>query len=386
MILLLFLGLLLNGMSELSFDNFLERLQKQTGAKKDKFVKEYLQKKKSLPLIENDSLVHFVWYGKANQVLLAGDLQGWAYQDSMNRMYCGENSLFYKSFILPADSRIDYRFVVDGVEIYDPGNPRRVPGLGPHSELVMHNFKFTNYTKYRDNINHGRMDSLFFSSRNEEIADRQIKVYIPSDYDTSDNLPSLFVNDGFEALENSSYKNVLDNLIFEGKIVPLVAVFIPPVDRDEEYVWAKNDLFIATLCQEILPLINKRYKVSSRALNRAIIGMSNGGHLALATGFVHPEIFCKVAGQSSTLDPSLYEKLAEFKEKQSACPDFKLYLDVGRYDLNTRWSYLETHREFHQKLLELQIPHIYQEFNDGHEWAGWRERTEQILMYFFGTE
>jgi len=386
MTLLLFLGLLLNGMSETGFENFLKSLQKQTAAKRDETVKNYLHKKKNLPLIENDSLVHFIWYGTANQVFLAGDLQGWAYQDSMNKIPCGGKTLFYKSFILPSDSRVDYRFVVDGIDVYDPGNPRRVPGLGPHSELVMPDFKFTNYTKYRENINHGRLDSLFFSSKNEEIEDRPMKIYLPSDYDASDDLPLLFVNDGFEALENSHYKNVLDNLIAERKIVPIVAVFIPPVDRDEEYVWTKNDMFFSALTQEILPLISKRYKVTSQARNRAIMGVSNGGHLALAIGFVHPELFCKVAGQSSTLDPSLYEKLAEFKKKRAACPEFKLYLDVGRYDLNTRWSYLETHREFHQKLLEYQIPHIYQEFYDGHEWAGWRERTEQILLFFYGIE
>jgi enterochelin esterase family protein len=386
MTLLLILGLLLNGISETSFENFLESLQSQTAIKRNETVEEYLHNKKILPLIEKDSLVHFIWNGKADQVFLAGDLQGWAYQDSMNKINCGEKSLFYKSFTLPSDSRIDYRFIVDGVEVYDPGNPRRVPGLGPHSELVMPNFKFTNTTQYRDNIKHGRLDSLFFSSKNEQIEDRPIKIYLPSNYDTSDDLPLLFVNDGFEALVNSNYKNVLDNLIADRKIVPIVAVFIPPVDRDEEYVWAKNDIFISTLSQEILPLINERYKVTSRAMNRAIMGVSNGGHLALATGFVHPELFCKVAGQSSTLDPSLYQKLSEFKKSRAVCPEFKLYIDVGRYDLNTRWSYLETNREFHQKLLELQIPHVYQEFNDGHEWAGWRERTEQILLFFFGIE
>ena len=386
MTLLLLLELILNGMPDLNFENFVESLKKQPEIKRANTVERYLHNKKVTPLIENDSIVHFIWYGNAKKVFLAGDLQGWAYEDTLFPVRCGNKTLFYKTFTLPGDSRIDYRFVVDGKETYDPRNPRRVPGVGPHSELAMPDFRSTNYTRYRDNIDHGRLDSLFFSSKNPEIKDRPLKIYLPFDYKMTSDVPILFVNDGLEALEFTSFKNVLDNLIAERKISSLVTVFIPPVDRDAEYVWEKNDSYIAVLSQEILPLISDKYKVTSHASKRAIMGVSNGGHLALATFFTHPELFCNAAGQSSTLDPSLFSMLERFTGNQSLCPDLKLYLDVGRYDLNTRWSYLNTHREFHQKLLEYQIPHIYQEFNDGHEWAGWRERTEKILIYFFGIE
>jgi enterochelin esterase-like enzyme len=64
-------------------------------------------------------------------------------------------------------------------------------------------------------------------------------------------------------------------------------------------------------------------------------------------------------------------------------------MDVGTYDLDypgADESFLSANREFGAELTKHGIKHIYREVNDGHEWANWRERTEDILKMFFGVK
>ena len=67
----------------------------------------------------------------------------------------------------------------------------------------------------------------------------------------------------------------------------------------------------------------------------------------------------------------------------------KLYLDCGRYDIELKnfWediNFLKLNRQFSDLLATCAIPHSYKEYNDGHEWANWRERMPEILISFFG--
>ena len=118
------------------------------------------------------------------------------------------------------------------------------------------------------------------------------------------------------------------------------------------------------------------------------MGISNGGHLSLITALRRPDVFLQAAGQSSTITDQLVEVL----ESTASKPESKmlnLYVDVGRYDLENSgdplFTFLSTSRLFHQKLQRAGIKHTYHEWNDGHEWANWRERTPEILRLFFGV-
>ncbi|MBK8662966.1 MAG: hypothetical protein IPN18_14705 [Ignavibacteriales bacterium] len=47
-------------------------------------------------------------------------------------------------------------------------------------------------------------------------------------------------------------------------------------------------------------------------------------------------------------------------------------------------SFLNSNELLDKKFSELNIEHKFNIFNDGHQWANWRERTDDILIYFFG--
>jgi enterochelin esterase-like enzyme len=373
---------------QIPFEQFTKQLKLLPTNQRKAVVEQYLTDIRTTPIIEQDSIINFIWVGKADTVLINGDLQhGWSKPDILNKIECGEEDFFYKSFTVPPDSRLDYQFIIDGKYITDQRNPNITPsGYGPHSEVMMLKFKPTSIILYRAEIEHGTIDTMVFKSKDDSIKPRLIKIYKPAGYEKLSNLAVFFVHDGEDALNFSNYKNAIDNLIAENKIKPLIAVFIPPVDREDEYVWAKLYRFIGAMCDELVPLIDQNYHTSRKAEDRGVTGISNGGHIALATVLKRPDVFKCAAGQSSTITLHLFEMLTCSIENKKISPQHKFYFDVGRYDLDYQSagsSFLEINREFDQTMTKNNISHIFHEFNDGHEWANWRERTEEILVYFF---
>ncbi len=386
-VLLFFLGI----QSPESFSNFLLRLRLLPVDRRPLAVAEYLKAARTVPIVEGGSTAHFVWYGKASLVLVSGDLQrGWSVPDTMAKIPCGEYSLFYRSYTLPPDTRVDYQFVIDGTWSPDALNPHTTPsGYGAHSQLAMPNFSSNPSLVARTGVLRGSLDSLVWKSRGDSIRQRLVWIYRPAGYDSLKNLPTLYVHDGRDALDFEMFETLLDNLVADGKLRPIVAVFIPPVQREAEYVGLKQRAYTRVLCNDLVPLIDARYSTSRKPEDRAMMGISNGGHLSLATVLKRPDVFLNAAGQSSTVTPQLLEMMDNAVAHLSSHKPFRLYLDVGEYDLDypgAEASFLVANRIFSAELTKAGIKHTFHIFNDGHEWANWRERTEEILLLFFGAK
>jgi enterochelin esterase-like enzyme len=122
-----------------------------------------------------------------------------------------------------------------------------------------------------------------------------------------------------------------------------------------------------------------------------MIGISGGGHLSLYAGLRRSDVFLNVGGQSSTITPWLTDLTKQRFASNSVSAQMKIYLDCGRYDIqsdnspNDPFDFLRLNRNYSNLLSSLHIPHYYKEVNDGHEWANWRERMPEMLIYFFGT-
>lgn len=387
----LVLLLILGGLQQQTFNTFLLRVKLLPVEQRSAAVNDFLAAAKTTPIVEKGGEVHFVWFGKATVVAINGDVQGgWSYPDTMESIPCGEASFFYRSYLLPPDTRVDYQFIVDGRYTTDARNPRVTPsGYGPHSELAMPGFVTDPILKHRPDIPHGTLDSLVWKSGDESLKPRIVRIYTPPAYRTMSELPTLYVHDGNDALAYEYFTDVLDNLIQDGTIRPVVAVFIPPVQREEEYVGLKQRDFSRRMCDDLVPLIDRRYHTSQKPENRAMMGISNGGHVSLASVLKRPDVFLNAAGQSSTITPQLLEILDHAGAQQSSHTPFRIYTDVGTYDLGTpgaESSFLIANRRFSDELTRAGIRHVFREVNDGHEWANWRERTKTILTFFFGMK
>jgi enterochelin esterase family protein len=203
-------------------------------------------------------------------------------------------------------------------------------------------------------------------------------------------LPTVYINDGFDAISFADMPTILDNLIAQKKITPVIAVFIPPVARQFEYLTEGREKFITVLCNEIVPMIDDLFRTSRTPEKRAMMGISNGGHVTLYTVLSRPDLFHNAGGQSPTISPELLDLTQRQSDKNILPPTMKIYLDCGRYDIqryNPVWGdidFLDANRKYSEMLSSLRIPHFFREVNDGHEWASWRERMPDMLIFFFG--
>lgn len=358
---------------------------------RDSSVVDFLRTFPYSPIYESDTVVSLYWYGKADQVLIYSDLHGWSLPDTLNSTPCGEFTFFHKSYILPFDARVDYKFQVDTLMTIDERNPSITPsGYGPHSEIAMPGFHPDPIRQSRQDIHHGSPDSLLLVSNNPEIQSRQALVYLPYGIDSLDQLPVLYVLDGLEAFEYMSYPTVLDNLIADRKIEPLIVVFIPPVERHVEFIGEKHDDFLTVLCDEFVPLVDRTYKTEAQPEKRGIAGISSGGHFALLAVLSRPDVFLCGAGQSPTISNALLEAPHAFSSNGELYPSLRFYFDVGKFDLlngaSNNLSFLEANENFSRELTLAGINYRFNVVNDGHQWANWRERTDEILTFFFGIE
>ncbi len=372
-----------------SFGNFVSGLKSLPENERGPAVIQFVQDFPQTPVVEKDSIVSLYWFGKAKQVMITGDLQsGWSVPDTMENVPCGKNTFFHISYVVSRDARLDYQFAVDSVITVDLRNPAITPsGYGPHSEIAMPGFKSDSVTRYKSDIPHGTVGSIWFTSRDSSIRDRKVKIYIPAGYKYLSDLPVLFVLDGFEAIDFMSYPTVLDNLIASHKIEPVLAVFIPPADRYSEFMGPLQESFMNAICDELIPAIDRKFKTACDPRKRGITGISAGGHLALITVFSRPDKIQCGAGQSATLSKEFYEAFHSFLNRGKNQPTLSIYFDVGRYDLPggtvKNLTFYQANEDFHLELEKAGIKHLFQVVNDGHEWANWRERTDDILSYFF---
>jgi len=373
-----------------SFMFLMKKLENTPEEKRGEAVRDFLAANPQSPVIEDSTLACFYWYGKADTVMIKGDIQlAWSTQVNLKPIKCGDSTLFYKIYSLPADARVDYLFLVDGFEVTDPRNPVVTPsGFSVHSQCAMPLFKPDLIRNFSPDVKHGRLDSLKFGEGKTAADKRTIKIYIPSGYDTLKDLPSLYINDGIKALDYCSYKNILDNLISEGNIAPVIAVFIEFREGDQDFYLNKTDEYTSFICESLMPFIDKKYKTSTSPEKRGIAGISAGGHISLLIALKRPDKFLLAAGQSSTMTPYFFETVDSFISTQHRTGKWKFWLDVGKFDLLNgtydNMSFLESNRLLDKKLKEAKIEHKFTIFNDGHQWANWRERTDDILIYFFG--
>lgn len=359
---------------------------------RDSVVIDFIQENSTTPIIESDTVASFYWYGKAGKVLMYCDLfDGWSKQVLLQVVSCGDSSFFYGSFILPTDARVDYQFQIDSIFTTDKRNPIITPsGYGKHSQIAMPGFQPDPVRNIRQDVPNGTFDSIALKSQHSSITERKAKIYLPNGYENLNNLPVIYVMDGIEAIEFMSYSVVLDNLIADRKIEPVIAVFIPPGDRHNEFMGEISKAFIATLCDEWVKVIDSAYKTNPVPEKRGITGLSSGGHFALHTVLKRPDVFLCGAGQSSTITDSMFNALRAFLSEGKNSPSLRFYFDVGRYDLALGpymfMSFMEANESFSHELKSSGVTHRFSVYNDGHQWANWRERTDEILTYFFGIE
>jgi enterochelin esterase-like enzyme len=175
----------------------------------------------------------------------------------------------------------------------------------------------------------------------------------------------------------------LDNLIGT-TVQPVIAVFIQSISA-YEFARLERALYAKMIAAKLVPFIDKKYRTIAAPEARIILGGDEGGYAAVYTGFHHPHVFGKIAGQSIAPIADGGPELVEFVQKSPSLP-LRLYLDRGAYDYRYA-SYQYDTRGFSQTLVKLLREKKYRveggEVNAGSDYASWRRRTHKILQAFF---
>lgn len=359
-----------------SFQQMVGHILTLPAGQRQAVVDSFMNANQQFPYTESDTLAHFIFRGTANQVQLAGDMTGWNPAGNNFNGIEGTN-FWYLTRIYEPDARLDYKYVINGNNwILDPENPHTcLGGYGPNSELSMPAYVQPGEIQYVVNIPHGSvMDTTFHSTNLNN--NRTVRVYLPPGYNnTSDSFPVLLMHDGIEFLNLAYSKNILDNLIASGLIHPLIGVFVPPVNREEEYAGGLKEEFTSFIVDEIIPWADQRFRTVKNPAFRAVAGASNGGNISLWIAMQHPEVFGKSGAFSSNV-------IDEIQEAFSSGPvlDIDFYLDIGTYDISVLIPMV---RDFHEVINEKGYDHLYFEWHEGHSWGNWRAHMDNMLQFFF---
>ncbi|MEO7413452.1 MAG: alpha/beta hydrolase-fold protein, partial [Opitutaceae bacterium] len=139
-------------------------------------------------------------------------------------------------------------------------------------------------------------------------------VYVPAQYDPAKPASLMIFQDGQAWLNpEGDYRAayVLDNLIFRQEIPVMIAVFINPgrtpeqpvaslrawgdgvSNRGQEYN-ALDDKYAKVIVDELMPVLNQRYKISPNPDDRGLGGASSGAIAAFTVAWHRPDQFRKI--------------------------------------------------------------------------------------------
>jgi enterochelin esterase-like enzyme len=154
----------------------------------------------------------------------------------------------------------------------------------------------------RPDIARGWIDRHDFASALMENQ-RRVWVYTPPGYKTGDQTyPLLVAFDGGQALSRIPTQRILDNLLADGRIRPVVAVFIDnPTPESRNTELPCNETFARFIEDELLPWVRRLYRVSDDPAEHFVTGASYGGLASMWLGYRLPHIFGNVISQAASL-------------------------------------------------------------------------------------
>lgn len=154
--------------------------------------------------------------------------------------------------------------------------------------------------------------------------DRKFAVYLPEDYELSKrSYPVLYLlhgagDDQTGWVQFGEVKNIADKAIREGKCTPMIIVMPDGQTGQRGYFnspkgdWNYEDFFF----QELIPTVEKTYRIRAEKRYRAISGLSMGGGGTFMYALHHPELFSSACPLSAYIGPVSAEEASKRFEQQ----------------------------------------------------------------------
>lgn len=280
-----------------------------------------------------------------------------------------------------------YNFVIDGLKIADPVNPRIKRRARTSASLLEIHGNPAQFWEFRD-VPHGQMQINFHRASALGGIVREVWVYTPPGYrqDKSKKYPVLYLlhgsNDtpaGWTEVGRANF--TMDNLLAEKRAREMIIVtpfgHATPIEaRDPK----NTELFEAYLLRDVIPMIEREYRVASGRENRAIAGFSMGGGHALQIGLSHLDQFSAVAALSAAVPQEFERRFATLLNDPTATNrKLKLFwIGCGQDDFLFPAS-----QKLDAILDQHGIKHIYEPSAGAHTFNVWREYFHEFAPLLF---
>ncbi len=218
---------------------------------------------------------------------------------------------------------------------------------------------------------------------------RKMNVYTPPGYTPDKKYPVLYLLHGIGGDETewerfATPDVLLDNLIADGKAVPMIIVMpngrAQKNDRPEGNIYAAAPAFAnfeRDLLDDVIPTIQSRYSTYTNRENRALAGLSMGGGQTLNFGLTHLDTFAWLGGFSSAPNTKTPAELVP--DPVAAKAQIKLlWLSAGNKD-----GLIFIGQGMHAYLKTNDVPHVWNVDGNGHDATHWRNNLYYFLQQIF---
>lgn len=363
-----------------SFSSFIDYLNTLPESERPAVVDAFLTEAVAvgIPYINGDT-ANFIYMGNAGSVTLAGDMNGWDPAATVMTRVSG-TILWYCSRVFEMNARLDYKFVINGNNwVLDELNPNLVSGgFGPNSELAMPGYIQPWEIEEITGTPQGEIDAFLIKSTNTGST-FEVRVYLPAGYnpEKANGYPVAYFQDGPDYLLLGSADNVLDNLIHSGAVDTILAVFVKPNNRNEEYAGSLRNQYRIFFVDELTPYIDETYNTMKDPSARAVCGDSYGANISALISYNHPDVFGNCGLHSGAFQPNGYE--AYNLVTNGPVKAIKWASVWGSYETGL----YDKMRDFRDFLLNNDYELHWLELPEGHSWGQWRATIDELLVAFF---
>jgi enterochelin esterase family protein len=277
-----------------------------------------------------------------------------------------------------------YNFNVDGVSVIDPRNP-----LTSESNDNTWSLVHVPGADFMDTkaVPHGGVAALTYYS--DSLGKfRRLHIYTPPGYESGrERFPVLYLmhgagdsDDSWTSVGRAGF--ILDNLIAAKKAKPMIVV----MTAGHTARGGSQDKFTDDFVKDMMPFIEKTYRVANGRNDRAIAGLSMGGSQTLDISFDNLDKFAYIGVFSSGANLTGGAQGTSWdKAHQAALNDANLkkglkllWLSTGADDFvlpNTRATV--------EMLKKSGLNPVYKEGAGGHTWLNWREYLNEFAPQLF---
>lgn len=288
-----------------------------------------------------------------------------------------------------------YFFWVDGVQVTDPATDTFFGCCRQASGLEVPEGTEGDYYRPQQGVAKGQVRSFqYYAASTQQW--RRAMVYTPAEYEQGKKrYPVLYLQHGMGEDETGwshqgKMQNIMDNLIAEGKAVPMIVVmesgdvkapYRPDKDGGNQAGLSQyGATFYQVLINDLIPAIDNNFRTKTDRDHRAMAGLSWGGHQTFDMVFTHLDKFSYCGAFSGAIFGLNVNKTYDgifTRPNEVNSRLHTLFLGCGTEENMGTAKLIKDLREARVKVDDYVSP------GTAHEWLTWRRCLKEFVVKLF---